>query len=268
MAPIRFMAIAAVLICALLGVLERCLAEEVSPADAAPRSRDDFHLYLLLGQSNMAGRGKMAPADKTPAAGVLAMDAAKQWRPGAHPLHFDKPSMVGVGLGIDFAKSMRAADEQATIGLIPCAFGGTKLDQWAKGSKLYNETVARATAGAAEGVLRGILWHQGEGDSTAELAPTYAARLTALIGDLRHDLDAPELPVVVGELGNFRQEKNAFTVEINRQLALVATEVPHVALASAAELRDLGDQTHFDAESLREFGRRYAVRMKQLHKVQ
>lgn len=254
----------AIVACACCVAVPRSFAEEPPAGASVPDSREDFHLYLLIGQSNMAGRGKMTPADKKPTPGVLTMDAANQWRPAAHPLHFDKPSMAGVGLGLDFATIMRAANEQVTIGLIPSAFGGTSLDQWAKGTKLYDAAVARAAAGAKSGMLRGVLWHQGEADSTARLAPTYAARLTQMIRDLRRDLHSPELPVVLGELGHFRQDKNASTNKINRQLAQVAAEVPHVKLVSAADLQDMGDQTHFDADSLREFGRRYAAQMQLL----
>lgn len=260
----RLIAIAAIVACTCGFIAQRSIAQEASASADVPDACDDFDLYLLVGQSNMAGRGKMTTADKTPAPGVLAMDAAGKWQPAAHPLHFDKPSMAGVGMGIDFASTMRTADGGSSIGLIPCAFGGTSLNEWAKGTKLYDAAVARAVAGARSGVLRGVLWHQGEADLTAELAPTYAARLTQMISDLRHDLDSPELPVVLGELGHFRQQKNPFTAEINRQLAQVAAELPQVRVASAADLHDNGDQTHFDADSLREFGRRYAAEMQLL----
>lgn len=253
----------AALLLAVHGVSLANIADAEEPAASGPivASKEDFHLYLLLGQSNMAGRGKMTPADRKPVANVYMLDAQNHWQPAAHPLHFDKPSMAGVGLGIDFAIAMRDGDQPSAIGLIPCAFGGTRLDQWQKGTMLYREAIDRATIGAKSGVLRGILWHQGESDSTEELAPTYAARLTQLFSDLRNDLHVPELPIVVGELGPFRQPKNPFNDVINGQLHVVAAEVPGVAAVSADRLHDVGDQTHFDADSLREFGRRYAAAM-------
>ena len=264
----RLLIMTLIVACPCVASPQRTWGEEGPARSLLPAAREDFHLYLLIGQSNMAGRGKMTPSDRRPSPGVLAMDAQGTWRPAAHPLHFDKPSMAGVGLGLDFATSMRDDGDQAMIGLIPCAFGGTSLDQWARGGKLYDDAIARADAGAKSGVIRGVLWHQGESDSTAALAGTYAARLTKLIGDLRHDLETPNLPVVVGELGHFRQSKNEFNAEINRQLAQVAAEVPRVKLASAADLTDVGDQTHFDADSLREFGRRYAAAMRALCSAQ
>jgi len=264
MSPFRF-TIAFIVAFAAIGPAVVAAEEARVPGtDGLPR--ENFHLYLLIGQSNMAGRGKMTPEDRQAVPGVWTLDASGTWQGAAHPLHFDKPSMAGVGLGIDFAKTMRAGDERIAVGLIPCAFGGTRLDEWQQGSKLYRQAIERAAVGAKAGVLCGILWHQGEEDSTEKLAPTYALRLKQLIADLRTDLDSPELPVVVGELGPFRLEKNPFTAEVNRQLALAIAEDPQTALASAAGLRDLGDQTHFDADSLREFGRRYGAAMRRLQK--
>jgi hypothetical protein len=224
-------------------------------------AKESFHLYLLLGQSNMAGRGKMQPRDRRPVPHVYMLDAENRWVPASHPLHFDKPSMAGVGLGIDFATTLRDEHDEIVIGLIPCAVGGTRLDQWQKGSPLYRQTLERAAIGALSGVLRGILWHQGESDSTPDAAPTYAERLTKLFADLRSDLQAADLPIVVGELGPFRQQKNEYTAVVNRELAKLAHDDPRTSLATASGLRDSGDLTHFDAESLREFGRRYAAAM-------
>jgi len=65
-------------------------------------TKENFHLFLLVGQSNMAGRGKVTPADKKAHPRVLMLNKAGQWVPAADPLHFDKPRMVGVGLGKTF----------------------------------------------------------------------------------------------------------------------------------------------------------------------
>jgi hypothetical protein len=184
------------------------------------------------------------------------------WQPAAHPLHFDKPSVAGVGLGLDFAKEMHRRSKAVTIGLVPCAFGGTRLDQWEPGDELYKNAVARAKAAARCGVLKGVLWHQGESDSTDELAPTYAARLADMLTKLRADLGDSDLPIVVGEVGRFR--KQPATLQLNAQLHKVAKLVPLVACASSADLTHNGDSTHFDAPALKEFGRRYAAKIIEL----
>ena len=49
-----------------------------------------LHLYLLIGQSNMAGRGEVAKEDRTPHPRVLKLDKKDEWVPAVDPLHFDK----------------------------------------------------------------------------------------------------------------------------------------------------------------------------------
>ncbi len=142
--------------------------------DGRPVARENFHLYLLIGQSNMAGRGKMTAADRQPVANVYSLDAEGTWRPAAHPLHFDKPKSAGVGLGLDFAVGMQRETPDATIGLILPPSAGRDLDEWEKGDELYENAVKRVKTATRCGVLKGVLWHQGEGDSKKGLAPTYA----------------------------------------------------------------------------------------------
>jgi hypothetical protein len=150
------------------------------------------------------------------------------------------------------------ADPATSIGLIPAAFGGTSLDEWKVSGELYKNAVARAREAMKSGKLRGILWHQGEADSgKEELVLSYRKRFAAMIKQLREDLGAPDLPVVVGELGEFRDVP--LNQQINEQLTLIPFTVAHSAFVSSAGLKEKGDKTHFDAASQREFGRRYAL---------
>jgi hypothetical protein len=179
------------------------------------------------------------------------------WVPAIDPMHFDKPAVAGVGLGRTFAKTLLRAHHGVSIGLIPAAFGGTSLDEWKPGDKLYNDAVRRAQEAMKSGKLRGILWHQGEADAgTEEHVNTYRERFANLVTHLRADLNAPDVPVVVGELGEF--QKGKFTRQMNEQLALIPLAVPHTAFVSSAGLTDKGDSLHFNSASAREFGRRYA----------
>ena len=84
--------------------------------------KEKFHLFLLVGQSNMAGRGTLEEQDKKPHARVLMLNKAGEWVPAVDPLHFDKPA-AGVGLGKTFATLIAEANPDVTIGLIPCAVG-------------------------------------------------------------------------------------------------------------------------------------------------
>ena len=210
-------------------------------------------LFLLMGQSNMSGRGTIEAQDLPPHPRIWMMNASQQWVPAAHPVHYDPDAALG--LCIDFAKTLTAADANVEIGLIPCAVGGTALSTWMPGTTLYNNAVARATAAAGNGTLAGVLWHQGEADSSyPQLVATYVSRFTAMITQLRTDLNAPLLPVIVGELANTNGSKNEFhTIAIHP----IPDALPKSWWVSSAGLT--ADGSHFDAASLRLLGTRYAA---------
>lgn len=248
------------------------LMAQSSSTTAAPPVPARLHLYLLAGQSNMAGRGVPQATDKQPNAHILMLNQANQWVLATDPLHFDKPKVVGVGPGLSFARTMLASDSTAYIGLIPVAVGGSAIDSWQPGgyhdqtkSYPYDDALRRAkVALQSGGMLQGILWHQGESDSKPELVAAYTQKLIALISRLRRDLAAPNVPVVVGTLGDFFVAQNPAAAQINGQLRSLPTKLPRVACIEASGLTDMGDQTHFDTPSARELGRRYAEAMQQL----
>lgn len=231
-------------------------------------AKDKVHLYLLIGQSNMAGRGTVEEQDKVVHPRVVKFTASKTWAPALDPLHFDKAT-AGVGLGSTFGRVMADADPTITVGLIPCAVGGTPLERWQKGGDLYEQALVRAKAALQDGTLRGILWHQGESDSgRKETAENYGARLAQMVKDLRAELDGGEVPFVAGELGHFlakeREGKPSFWPTVNEQINSLPKLVPNVGVVSAEGLKHKGDQVHFDSASLREFGKRYAAAMQKL----
>src|SRR6266699_3162325 len=166
-----------------------------SVASAAPAPKENFNLYLLAGQSNMAGRGQVEEIDKTAHRRVFTFDQNDQWIPAVEPLHFDKPEIAGVGPGLAFAKAMADVNPGITIGLIPCAVGGSPLSSWqpkaideATNTTPYDTALRRAKLALIDGTLKGILWHQGESDSTEKLAPKYGDRLEQTLGRMRDDL--------------------------------------------------------------------------------
>ncbi|HWA85766.1 MAG TPA: sialate O-acetylesterase [Opitutus sp.] len=225
------------------------------PLAAADKTASkDMMLFLLIGQSNMAGRGPVGPEDKVPHPRVFVQTKELTWAPAVDPLHYDKPAIAGVGLGSTFGRVIADEHPGAVVGLIPAAFGGTSLDEWKAGGKLYSDAIARAKEAMKSGRLAGILWHQGENDATDHTAGTYADRFAVMIAQLRKDLGAAEVPVVVGELGHFFAHGD----EINAVLPEVARRVPHCALVSSEGLTDKGDRTHFNTPSYHELGRRYA----------
>ncbi len=239
------------------------LAASIGYAFAQSPAPRDLQLFLLIGQSNMAGRGPIEAQDKQAAPGIFTLNKQMEWVPAIDPLHFDKPEIAAVGLGRAFAKVLIAANPSASIGLIPCAFGGSSLEQWKRGGPLYDDAVKRARFAMKSGKLRGILWHQGEADSgSAKLANSYRERWVEFITLLRQDLEAVDTPVMVGQLGEFFGKKPgaepSFAGVVNEQIALIPLRVPHAGFVSSAGLTDKGDQIHFNTVSFREFGRRYA----------
>jgi hypothetical protein len=239
---------------------ERGPAKIIEPGDLP--AKQNFHLYLLMGQSNMAGRGKVDAESQPNDSRLLVFNRDRKWAIAADPLHWDKP-IAGVGLGLTFAKTMAEAQPGVTIGLIPCAVGGTPLSVWQKGGRQYQSAVALAKAAANFGTLKGVLWHQGETDSESlDLTSTYRERFEQMVKDLRADLSVQDLPLVAGELGEFHvQRVGANAQAINDALHAVAAALPHVACVDARNLKPGGDNLHFDAASLRDFGRRYAKAM-------
>jgi hypothetical protein len=228
------------------------LAGHASGAEAPLPPKTQFKIFLLIGQSNMAGRGRVEEQDKQSHPRVLSLNKEDRWIPAVDPIHFDKPDRTGVGLGTTFGRVVAEALPQDTIGLVPCAVGGTSIDRWAKGGTLYAESLRRARLALQHGELAGILWHQGE---TGSDPATYAEKAKRLFEDLRADLATPRAPVVVGTLGDFYGASK----ELNPVLLALPDKIPCSVCADAAGLKDKGDRTHFDAASYRELGRRYAA---------
>lgn len=230
----------------------------------------DFHLYLLVGQSNMAGRGVItAEYQNSSQPNVLMLDKEGKWVTASHPLHFDKPARAGVGPGLAFGLEMAKADPSVRIGLIPCAVGGTAIESWEPGAKdrvtevyPYDDAVARLRTGMKNGVIKGIIWHQGEANSTPERSAGYLEKLGSLIGRLRQVAGDTSLPFVAGELGRYRDNYHL----VNDQLKQLPGKVKNTALASSEGLVHKGDKTHFDAASATELGKRLAAKMIQLQK--
>ena len=233
------------------------LASVFTALGFAQEAPHNLELFLLIGQSNMAGRGVIEAQDREELPGIYVLDKDLHWRVASDPLHFDKPAIAGAGIGRSFARRLRRERPEAQIGLIPCAFGGTSLNEWAPGGKLFEDAVRRTRAAESAGRLRGILWHQGESDSgDRELATTYRERFARMIAALRAELDAPDAPVVVGALGEYlyTRDREPFARIVNEQLAGVPGAVPHSAFVTSEGLSHKGDQLHFNTASLREFG--------------
>jgi hypothetical protein len=239
----------------------------VSEAVSPPADRNSFHIYLLMGQSNMQGRDTRSLDSQVENSRVLALNEEGQWVVAKDPMFPPRGrTQPGQGPGIPFAIEMLKGSTNVAIGLVPCAVGGTSLGHWVKGGDLYERALKLAKEAEQSGVIEGVLWHQGESDTTSQRnAETYEARLSQMLKDLRKDLDKPNLPIVVGQIGEFLPvEKYPFAETVRAAIRKIPTDVPNVGYADSAGLSDRGDKLHFSAESQKRLGTRFARAMQAL----
>lgn len=270
-------------------VLAGCASVPPGPSDpfGIPAEKENFHVFLLMGQSNMAGPAffeiQADPKDLEPVPHVLIMGGMGTvgnaspadekndpvgWRHGRHPLHFWRNSGT-FGLGMDFAREYLEAHPGITVGLVPCAWGGAAIDQLNKGTPVYANAMMRVAEARQAGVVKGMVWQQGESDTvTPELADAYEKKLRRLIQDLREDCGNPELAVTVGNLAEFYGVSPSHSGRIERinqvrgSLYRVGTQTPLAAFVSTAGLQSRdGNYVHFDYGSYIELGVRHGRAM-------
>jgi hypothetical protein len=227
--------------------------------------KENFHLFLLAGQSNMAGRGIIEESDRIPHPRVLALDKDGKWVPAVAPIHFDK-TVAGVGLATSFAEAIVERHPNVTIGLIPAACGGSPISSWEPGgyhsqtkSHPWDDAIARARVAMKDGVLKGILWHQGESDGKPGLAEAYEGKLQDLFQRFRKKLNVSSLPIILGQLGQFPEKPwDEYRKLVNKAHIAVSRKMENVEFVSSDGLTPNSDIVHFDTKSLRIFGTRYA----------
>jgi hypothetical protein len=274
--------------------LNGSIQQSVSVVGLPPREK--LHLYLLIGQSNMQGAGAPYSASlDAPDPRVIKFGSRngmeKLWVKGSHNLTSLTTTNSGTGMGIEFGKSVLAAqsDPEVVVGIINHAIGSSAIQWWAPGvinnkqvnpvtgqnHKLYDEAVERVTDASEHGILKGVLWHQGEYNSGSNTDPDsdpagYAARLQALVSNLRASFGNPALPFVCGKFvpatwtyadgspGAFTGLPFRATVEA--ALSDLPNHRSNTFCVDNNGLRGRSDQLiHFDAYSQRLLGQRYAA---------
>lgn len=243
-----------------------------------PGPDDGRQVFLLIGQSNMEGVPAPQAADLVVSANieVLGYDASCQgrswntWGPAIPPLH---RCWAGVGPGDGFAKALAVAWPNAKIGLVPGAISGVDIDFFRKGivsarrnefqippdnqaTGAYSMVLERAKLAQQTGVIRAILFHQGESDSGQQV---WVSKVAEMVADLREDLGLGEdVPFLAGEVYRAGQTAGHNTV-VNQ----LPGAIPNAHVISSEGLNG-SDQYHFDLAGQRELGRRYAEKFLEL----
>lgn len=227
---------------------------------------DSLYVFIMAGQSNMAGRGFVEPQDTIPNKRILTIDKSLNWIYAKEPLHFYEPSLTGLDCGMSFAKKiLDSIPEGFSIAMIPCAVGGSSIEQWInnetfRGVKLLDNFKEKVNFAKDYGKIKGIIWHQGESNAKSELIPKYSQRLDSLINRFRFVIKNDTLPIILGELGSYAQpiEKQMKWDSINTVIQNIAMKDANLALVKTGDLKNKGDNVHFDSESQRKLGERYS----------
>jgi hypothetical protein len=219
-------------------------------------------VFLMAGQSNMAGRGQVEPADTLVNKRILSINASNQLIYAKEPLHFYEPTRAGLDCGVSFAQTLLPnIPSDVSILIIPTAIGGSSISQWLgdssyRGVKLLSNFREKLLFGKEHGEIKAILWHQGESDAKKELIPLYQKRLDELFTLFRTTAGDTQLPVLMGELGSYSNDPVNWQ-SINKVLQDYAANNKCSAVITTADLVHRGDTVHFNSEGQRMMGMRF-----------
>lgn len=235
-----------------------------------------YDVVLLVGQSNMRGSGLPFIGRDEPLPGVdqfPAWDHADHGRiiPATDPLGYSGISSNPpyTGLAMPFAVKYRQENPGRRILLVPAARGATAFSttstyhwDWTQpdsgvdlAARAIQQTKDALTVAGSNARLAGILWHQGEGD--LGIASQYAEKLDGLMNHFRAELDAPDVPVVVGQMSMDRALVSArLMVDAAHQQTPARLE-RSAFVPSPLGLHNPGDPTHFSTRALEILGGRF-----------
>lgn len=257
------------------------------PATTYAQVRDTgFHIYLCLGQSNMEGNARFEPQDTTVDSRFQVMAAVDfpalnrtmgNWYTAKPPLC---RSRTGLTPADYFGREMLAhLPAHNRVGVINVAVGGCKIElfdkdnyssyvaaapDWLKNTAKeyagnpYARLVAMAKLAQQDGVIKGILLHQGESNTNDS---TWPAKVKMVYENLLHDLglNAAQVPLLAGEV--VHKEQNGVCAGMNGIIATLPQAIPTAHVISSKGCAVAGDRLHFSAEGTRTLGARYAATM-------
>ena len=234
-------------------------------AKAFPQ-KDSLWIFLMAGQSNMAGRALVEPQDTLENPRILTLDQQGNWCYAKEPLHLDEPLFTGLDCGLSFARALLdSIPAGISIALIPCAVGNSTLEHWlfnrsVRGIKLLDNFKEKVDWVQPYGTIKAVLWHHGESNAKSNKMAHYATGLHGLIDIFRMTIQLDSLPVLVGSLGSFaptKAQQNNWN-KLNQKLEELAKKDRNIHLIQSHGLDHNGDHLHFNSIAQRKMGRRFA----------
>ena len=250
----------------------------------------NFYIFLCFGQSNMEGAAKPEPQDlNSPGKRLLLMASTDdpdrgrkkgEWCEAVPPLC--RPN-TGLTPADYFGRTLiENLPENIRVGIVHVAVGGIKIEgflptemaeyfqtapDWMKGilkvydDNPYQQLVALAKKAKQDGVIKGILMHQGE-SNTGD--PNWADKVNQVYQNLLNDLQlsADSVPLLVGEV--VQADGQGKCVAMNKQIDQLPNTIPTAHVISSEGCTNGPDKLHFDAAGYRELGKRYAQCMLKL----
>lgn len=247
----------------------------------------NFHIYLCFGQSNMEGSAKFETQDtlnlNTRVKVLQAVDCPElnrvkgSWYTAKPPL---TRCNTGLTLADYFGKTLvDKLPEQVKVGVVIVAVGGCKIElfdkdgypfyvstapEWMTGmikqydGNPYGRLVELAKKAQKDGVIKGILLHQGESNTGDSL---WVKKVKTVYDHLLKDLNlkANSIPLLAGEVVN--ADQGGVCASMNGIIATLPKTIPNSYIISSKGCTILTDKLHFDAAGYRELGKRYADKM-------
>jgi len=225
--------------------------------------KENVWAFILAGQSNMAGRGNVESGDTITNNRIFSINKEGKLILAKEPLHWYEPERTGLDCGYSFAKTLiKKIPDSISVLLIPTAVGGSSISQWLgdslyRGVKLFSNFKEKIEIANKYGVIKSILWHQGESDANSRNIPNYKARLTELFSKFRLVSGNNHLPILLGELASFSKTPEQFKA-INNIIHEYAAGDSYSTIISTGDLKHKGDSLHFNAAGQRTMGKRFA----------
>ncbi len=254
--------------------------------NASAEADPNFYVFLCFGQSNMDGAGRIEQQDQTVNKRfqvLAAMDMPSlgrekgHWYPAVPPLC---RATGGLGPADYFGRTLVAnLPEQVRVGVINVAIPGCKIELFEEDTfrtyaataptwmtnfinqyegNPYQTLVDMAKTAQKDGVIKGILLHQGESNPNDHEWPN---KVKGIYDNLIEDLNlrAEDVPLLAGETVNADQQ--GVCAGMNEIIAELPETLPNSHVISSAGCPHKGDRLHFNSAGYREFGKRYAETM-------